>query len=118
MASRHGASHVEVDAPTTRPTGGSGETDPRGRPQLTHSRHAGHVLDGETAVGHTLSRGRARTASSSTGPGRPSGPTASATSTITGRQLRDYRYDRNLRLRGPDGRFATDPTAPPGARNR
>jgi hypothetical protein len=40
-------------------------------------------------------------------------------STVTGEQLEDgYSYDANERLHGPDGAYARDPTAPPGAHNR
>ncbi|WP_285691530.1 GH-E family nuclease [Actinoplanes sp. NBRC 103695] len=40
-------------------------------------------------------------------------------STVTGQPLpAGYRYAPNGRLQGPDGRWATDPTAPPNSHNR
>ena len=118
MARTHGGSHTDVDAPTTRTHGGSdegGDTPSRRRP--AHG-HAGNVDTGHEQVQATLQAGRAT--GNGGGPSTASSPTRSATaSTVTGKPLPPgYSYDSNGRLKGPDGRWASDPTAPPSAHNR
>ena len=119
MARTHGGSHTET--PSTRTHGGGEEPESGGGRTRTHSGTASHVADGEAAVTDALRVGRVRNpGGAGPGGGSPSGTTRSPeTSTITGESLPDgYSYDANGRLHGPDGYYAKDPTAPPGAHNR
>ena len=111
MARGPGGSSTGVDGPSTTRGGPDGGGSPRRRPG---GGNAGDVDSGQASVQAAFEAGRA-----SGGAGGPGGTTRSATSTVTGEVLpAGYHYDGNGRLRGPDNRYASDPTAPPSAHNR
>ncbi|MFD0967365.1 hypothetical protein [Plantactinospora endophytica] len=97
--------------PTTR-TGSDGDAAPSGR--RTSGGNAGSVDGGHTQVQAAFDAGRVGNASAAS-----STTQSPVHSTITGEELPEgYKYDANGRLHGPDGGYAKDPTAPPGAHNR
>ena len=111
MARGRGGSSTDVDTPSG-PRGGPDDGGPPRRRAAGGT--AGDVDSGQAAVQSAFAAGRA-----SGDAGGPGGTTRSATSTVSGEVLpAGYHYDGNGRLRGPDNRYASDPTAPPGAHNR
>ncbi|GIF02303.1 hypothetical protein Ari01nite_97670 [Paractinoplanes rishiriensis] len=111
-----GGSDTSVDNPS--PTRAGDDGDPASS-RRTPDVNAADVDGGHDAVQARLAAGRVGNASAGSAGGPGSTTRSPVASTVTGEQLPPgYSYDVNGRLHGPDGGYARDPTAPPGAHNR
>ncbi|MBM2620875.1 hypothetical protein JIG36_35780 [Actinoplanes sp. LDG1-06] len=105
-----------------RGRGGSGSSPdvdtpaPSPRRRRPGGGNASSVDGGHESVQAAFTAGRVNSGSS---PSPAASTRSPVTSTVTGEQLpAGYSYDANGRLHGPDGGYARDPSAPPGAHNR